>query len=140
VTRRVILGQHPAGPIGLFVSLPGIDVFTADPSSITDLSFSTEWGEVASVVMSGYVSINQVIALPSFITGVPAMWWCAAAGPNTLVPFSYFQRDTSQIVFSNVRFKAVWGGAPGSRTVYFTYVSPYDSGDATFKYVIFIME
>lgn len=142
MTRRVILGQHPAGPIGLFVSRPGIDVFTADPASISDLSFSTEWGQVASVVMSGYVSINQAIALPSFITDIPAMWWCDAAGPNSLRPFSFFQYESSyyKTLYQNSRFKAVWGGAPGSRIVYFTHVSPYDGTGATFKYVIFNLE
>jgi len=142
VTRRVILGQHPAGPIGLFISRPGIDVFTADPASISDLSFSTEWGQVASVVMSGYAAVNQVIALPSFITGVPAMWWSETTGPNSLRPFSFFWFNSSHYdtVYQNSRFKAVWGGAPGSRTVYFTHVSQFDGGGATFKYVIFNLE
>lgn len=142
MTRRVILGQHPAGPVGLFVSRPGIDVFAANPASITDLSFSTEWGQVASVALAGYASVNQAIAMPSFVTGVPAMWWCEAPGVNSLRPtdFFYFFASGLKTSFFSSRFKAVWGGPPGGRTVYFTHISQYDGGGATFKYVVFNVE
>ena len=141
MTRRVILGQHPAGPIGLFVSRPGIDVFTADPGSITDLSFSTEWGQVASVVASGLAAIDSTVYLPAAVIGIPVIWW-ARMGTNTIVPFDFFGYFASHYntYYFNSRFHPVVGGAPGARTLRFQRRSPYDSAGGTFRYIVFNLE
>jgi hypothetical protein len=141
VTRRVILGQHPAGPIGLFVSRPGIDVFTADPGSITDLSFSTEWGQVASVVASGLAAVDSTVYLPAAVIGIPVIWW-ARMGTNTIVPFDFFGYFASHnnTNYFNSRFHPVVGGEPGARTLRFQRRSPYDSAGGIFRYIVFNLE
>lgn len=141
MTRRVILGQHPAGPIGLFVSRPGIDVFTADPASITQMSFSTEWGQSATLLMAGAVGLFTPVYLPAIIQGSPAVWWAPFDG-NIMHPVEIFWYWAGGVTTysSSTRYAIAFGGSPGSRYFQFNRRNGYDGVGRTIRYIAFGVE
>ena len=115
MTDRVILGQHPWGPTGLFVSKPGVSVGSTNPADRTNLSFSTEWGQVATIIAQGTVSPGTVVTMPSGTDYWPAVWWCPVSG-NTLQPGAWWQTASSsgstQRAFGTIYQLTYLGGNP----------------------------
>jgi hypothetical protein len=59
MSRRVVIGSRANGDVGLFVSPPGVDAFTAPDSSL--LLNVTE--KVSQLILMGRVTSSQTIAL-----------------------------------------------------------------------------
>jgi|GEM_PF-2382727 len=138
MTRRVILGRHPSGPVGLFISRPGIDVATADPASFTSLSFSTQWGQSAALLMAGAVGLFTPVYLPPVVQGSPAVWWAPFDG-NLMHPVEifWFWAGGVNTYSSSSRYDIQFGGAPGSRYMQFVRRNGYDGAGRTIRYIVF---
>ncbi len=61
---RLLLGQHPHGPLGLFISKPGVAVENTSPWDTNNLLFSSEWGNIVNVIASGSAALGDVVTLP----------------------------------------------------------------------------
>jgi hypothetical protein len=90
----VVLGRHPAGPMGLFVSKPGVDVLGVGPADRGNLSFSTEWGQVATIIAQGIVSPGAVVTMPPGTDYWPAVWWSPVSG-NVVQPGAWWYAENA---------------------------------------------
>ncbi len=63
--RRVVLGKRADGSIGLDVSLPGYDAFTADRNDATKFSFSSDWTDIVKYSQFGKVIVPVSGAAPT---------------------------------------------------------------------------
>lgn len=60
-TRRVCLGALPGGAgFGLYVSLPGYDVLTDDPTDVHKFSFNSNWTNMVRTWQTGYATSTPV--------------------------------------------------------------------------------
>jgi hypothetical protein len=67
MTRRICIGALPDGTYGMWCSAPGVDVMTADPDDGNQLTFNSNWTDIAKVHQSGAGvsnSSNQFVAWP----------------------------------------------------------------------------
>lgn len=62
---RLLLGQHPQGPLGLFISKPGVAVENTSPTDTNNLLFSSQWGNIVNIIASGSVALASTITLPN---------------------------------------------------------------------------
>ncbi len=53
MTRRVVLGKQQNGGYALRVSLPGVDALTADANNPNQLSFNSDWTDLAKIHQMG---------------------------------------------------------------------------------------
>jgi len=53
MTRRVVLGKQQSGGYALRVSLPGVDALTADANNPNQLSFNSDWTDLAKIHQMG---------------------------------------------------------------------------------------
>lgn len=53
MAQRIIIGQHPFGSYGLFVSRPGFDASQQDPNARDPWLFSSNWSRIGSILGSG---------------------------------------------------------------------------------------
>lgn len=53
MTRRVVLGKQQNGGYALRVSLPGVDALTADANNPNQLSFNSDWTDLARIHQMG---------------------------------------------------------------------------------------
>lgn len=60
MVRRVCIGALPDGSYGMWVSAPGVDVMTiTDPLDSNQLTFNSNWTDIAKVHQSGVASSNS---------------------------------------------------------------------------------
>lgn len=59
MSRRVIIGKRGNGDVGLFVSPPGVDAFTASDSSLV-LGISSKFSQL---ILLGHASSSQTVSL-----------------------------------------------------------------------------
>lgn len=62
---RLLLGQHPHGPVGLFISKPGVAVENTSPNDTNNLLFSSQWGNIVNIIASGSAGLGETVTLPN---------------------------------------------------------------------------
>lgn len=73
MTRRVIIGRHNNGNFGLYVSMPGVDAYVSNTQDRDIYSFSSDWSDSMSFVMSGQAGVNSWVSIPSYVDFWPAI-------------------------------------------------------------------
>ena len=61
---RALIGQHPTGHQGLFISKPGYDALACDPTNHSQWMFSSAAGRMANILQAGTSNLDQVVTIP----------------------------------------------------------------------------
>lgn len=61
---RTLIGLHPTGHVGLFVSKPGLDATASDPTDRSAWMFSSAIDKQANILQAGRCNLNDTVTLP----------------------------------------------------------------------------
>ncbi|GEP05572.1 hypothetical protein [Methylobacterium oxalidis] len=93
MAQRVIVGRHPDGAVGLFISRPGVNVGDVGSGDYNNLWFSTQFANVGTVLAKGTCGLNQDVWFgdPGYVPLIRFEEWTGSAAityPNFGFPFS----------------------------------------------------
>lgn len=132
---RIVLGLHPSGRYGAFISKPNVDAMSADPTDTTAWALSTAWGRMASVIKAGTCSLNDDVYFPPGLGFAPLVDFAPISG-NSIYPAEGVQLTNSagNLRSGGTRFRIQQNGAVSFRIV---KNIDFDSGSTrAFKYYV----
>ncbi|MER2268257.1 hypothetical protein [Methylobacterium oxalidis] len=93
MAQRVIVGRHPDGAVGVFISRPGIDVGAVGSGDYNNLWYSTQFANIAGIWRRGTCGLNQDVYYDDlgYVPVVRFEQWTGQAVityPNFGFPFS----------------------------------------------------
>lgn len=143
MTDRVVIGKHPAyAYTGMFISTPGSDVTTRDPTEKTGLALSSQWPAIANVIASGTCGLDVLVPYPGVAAGMrPYVYFhrLIGTGYNPHEMYGYYLFSAPDLV-SEYEKCSRWRlvqGSTGFRIVKNARI--YEDGvtSGTFRYIIF---
>lgn len=85
MTSRAVLGLHPYGNFGLFITKPGYDALSTNPATRAGWALNTE-RRVASIIMAGNTYQDLDVYFPSGLSFSPYVWWEHWDGGSNFFP------------------------------------------------------
>ena len=110
MATRIIAGQHPNGPFGLFISKAGVEAKTADPNAIDPWVFSSQWGNVCGIIMSGQIGQDTDVTFPVTLGFKPlVLFYRFNSSINTFNPDAIASTINSTVNDTRTAYKVTYG-------------------------------
>lgn len=127
---RTVIGQHPTGNVGLFVSKPGVDAFGNDPGNRNAWMFSSAIDKQANILQAGRCNLNDVVTFPN-IGSVPMVFfdlyngqygWVSEAQSSSDGNSAYTMYRCAHVAINQIQIVAQSSGYAPPAGSYFRYI------------------